>query len=600
MIRIAYLPLLASLLLVVGVSPAGAEAGDAPRRILEFRYKAPEAGEVFLVWGIQGWQVLPEADRPPGTVVKNRVMNTPMTRGKGGFLAKVQMDPAVTVEYGFLVTRTHDGIELEIRPVWDGRKEFVVPPGETPAVVEAESVHRLFPPIGPRIILFGLFCLLSAVGIAFLIDFLLLRAQPGFRRIVVIIALIAIVEVGLGLRIGAAVLWNHEFPDSPDRLFGDEPDFNRMALQLLDGQGFTWPGRVPLYPSLLAGLLWISKGSYHAVPYFQALISMATIVFTYFLGKSIFGDRAGLVAAAWVSLSYVLIREPLRLQSEVLYTPVLLLSALALVHATREPAPMRSALAGALIGIANLVRPALLFFPLWLALPLPFLRERRRMVKCWAIFCAVSLLVVSPWILHNYMKHRAILPLQTSRAILWQGSPEYYHLVRDGGYTYLRIWKEILYGPGWERNDPESVEGDRYWTRRALRSILEEPTVYLRYAGEKLFTYWLGDPGADWGNRHIFSYAGLRQVGYSSYAAVQVIFARVLPIVALGILVFMRSLRSKSLPLLAILGYFTLLHALTHAEARLSEPLQPLLLIVIAGALITAMDHRKGHATDPA
>jgi hypothetical protein len=197
---------------------------------------------------------------------------------------------------------------------------------------------------------------------------------------------------------------------------------------------------------------------------------------------------------------------------------------------------------------------------------------------------------VSPWILHNHLKYRAIIPLQTSNAILWQGSPEYYHLIHDRGYTYLRVWKEILYGPGWQQHDPTSIAGDRYWTGRALESILAEPTVYLKYAGEKIFTYWLGDPSADWGSRHIFSYAGLRQIGFSPYAAVQVIFARFLPVVALVALFFLRSEWSKMLPLLVMLGYFNLLHAMTHAEARLSEPLQPMLLILTGGAVFVLID----------
>jgi hypothetical protein len=39
-----------------------------------------------------------------------------------------------------------------------------------------------------------------------------------------------------------------------------------------------------------------------------------------------------------------------------------------------------------------------------------------------------------------------------------------------------------------------------------------------------------------------------------------------------------------------MIGYFTLLHAMTHAEARLSEPLQPILLILIGGAFMTVID----------
>lgn len=114
--------------------------------------------------------------------------------------------------------------------------------------------------------------------------------------------------------------------------------------------------------------------------------------------------------------------------------------------------------------------------------------------------------------------------------------------------------------------------------------------VYLKYAGEKIFTFWLGDPSADWGNRHIFSYSGLRQVGYSSYAAVQVIVARAIPLITLIALLFLRSRWPRILPILLIMGYMNLLHALTHAEVRLSEPLQPFLLILIGAATMRIGD----------
>jgi hypothetical protein len=526
-------------------------------------------------------------------------MVTPMTRIGDRFQAEVRVDPGVAVDYGFLVTRTHDGVELEARPGWDGRREFRVSPGRSPAVLETESYLDLFPSPGFGTYLFGLICLLSAAGAAFLIDFRIRRMSPDSRRRAVVAALIVIAAVGMGIRIGEAVQWNRDHPDDPGRLAGDEPGYDSMARQLLDGHGFIWPGRVPLYPAWLAGVYKISGRSVHAVPFFQSFLGLATIVITFFLGKSIFGSRSGLLASFWASASYVLAGQSLHLLSEALYTPVLSLTALALVKAFSETTRKNTLVAGVLIGVANLARPALLLFPPLLGSLLPFARERGRMAKHWLGLCLVSFLVVSPWVLHNYLKYGAVIPLQTSNAILWQGSPEYYHLTHDKGYTYMRVWKEILYGPGWRPNDPTSVPGDRYWTGRAVRSILAEPAVYLKFAGEKVFTYWLGDPGADWGNRRIFSYTGLRQAGFSSLAAVQVIFARFLPVVALSAVVFLRTVRSKSLPLLVLMGYFTLLHALTHAEARLSEPLQPLLLVVIAGAVMTAIDHAKGHAPDP-
>ena len=43
------------------------------------------------------------------------------------------------------------------------------------------------------------------------------------------------------------------------------------------------------------------------------------------------------------------------------------------------------------------------------------------------------------------------------------------------------------------------------------------------------------------------------------------------------------------LAIYAVMVYCTLLHGATHAEARLSEPLLPLLVVLIAGAFIAVL-----------
>jgi len=595
---VTWLVLVITGLVLMDVSADAAQKEGGSLRTVEFRYRAPEAGEVFLVWGIEDWQVVPETNRPKGTVVKNGVMHTPMTHDGDKYLARIKADAGVAVHYGFLVTKTYDGMDLEIRPAWDGREEFVVPAKDTSDILEIRTRLELFPPIGFQALTFGLLYLASAIGAGVLIHAVFRRWHGSSGRPIVIVAGILIVAIGLALRIGAGIEGNRIRPDNPANLIGDEPGYDSMARQFLDGNGFTWPGRVPLYPLWLAGVYRLSGRSIHAVPYYQSLLGVATIVLTYLLGRSMFDFRVGLLSAFWVSGSYVLFRQPVHLLSEVLYTPVLLLLALLLFNAVCEPTGNRFLASGAWTGIANLIRPSLLFFPLFLAVPMVIAKGKHRGVKHWIGFCAASFLVVSPWVLHNYQQYHAVIPLQTSNAILWQGSPEYYHLIHDRGYTYMRIWKEVLYKPGWEENDPSSVSGDRYWNRRALISILAEPWVYLKFAGEKAVTFWLGDSSADWGNRHIFSYTGLRQVGYSSVAAVQVIVARAIPLLVPIALFFLRSKWARILPVLFIMGYFNLLHALTHAEARLSEPLQPFLLILISALTMKLLD--RGEERDTA
>jgi 4-amino-4-deoxy-L-arabinose transferase-like glycosyltransferase len=399
--------------------------------------------------------------------------------------------------------------------------------------------------------------------------------------------------LGLAIRLLVGWLYNRHQPDDTSWLIGDEPGYNNTALELLHGQGYTWPGRVPLYPLWLALLHGITGTSYHAVRYIQALLGALTVFLTYRLGRQMFGHTAGLVAALCAACSYVLVHQSLHLLSEVLFTPMVLLATLALWEAWRAPAGRRWMLAGFWIGISALVRPTLLFFPLFLLGPLWLNQGWRRALRAGGLLALTTLLVVLPWLVRNRIKYEAWFPLATSNAFFWQGSPEYYRLLHEQGYTYIRVWSEVIYGPEWREHDPTSVTGDRWWTARALRSIRQDPLTYLRYAGEKLATYWVGDPNADWNDERIFSYGALRRIGFDQNAAIMVMVARALPIVALLALILLWRERGRLWPLTAVLLYCTLLHALTHAEVRLSEPLQPLLLVLIAGAGVRLYQRRS-------
>jgi arylsulfatase A-like enzyme len=86
-------------------------------------YAQPEAGEVVLVWGVNGWQTLPEAERPSQTTIQDGVMWTKMMPGEDRFVAVLALPTGTTVDYGFLVTQRLDGTAVS---VWeaDGSRDF--------------------------------------------------------------------------------------------------------------------------------------------------------------------------------------------------------------------------------------------------------------------------------------------------------------------------------------------------------------------------------------------------------------------------------------------------------------------------------------------
>ena len=397
----------------------------------------------------------------------------------------------------------------------------------------------------------------------------------------------AITLAGLALRLYAAWCWNQTQPDGPARLQGDEPGYDRLARAILAGHGVDWPGRVPLYPLWLAAVYAASGGSYRAVPIAQAFLGATAIPLAYLLARRVFGHVAGLLTALGVALSCQLVLEVRPLMSEVLFTPLVLLAMLLLWDATRQPAGRRVALAGAVVGASALVRPTLLFFPLVVPLAFAGRESGRRAVRHGLVYVLAAALVVTPWIVRNCVRYHAVLPLALSNALLWQGSPEYYHLVRDRGYSYMQVWTDVLYAPGSVDPDPSSLEGERYWNARAVRSIAAEPLLYLRYAAEKFVTFWVGDPEADWGGSHVFDFHALVLAFGVRWAAL-FMPGLLLPVVALAAMLLLRRRWRELLPIHALLVYCTLVHAATHAEARLSEPLQPFLLLLVAGALVQA------------
>jgi threonine dehydrogenase-like Zn-dependent dehydrogenase len=130
--------------------------------IQEVRYHMPEAEEVFLVWGINGWSVVPAAIRPAGTVVQNGIMHTPMAREGNHFVAKVQVLTGTVINYGFLINaKRHDTL---INPIWDGKQDYhrVVTQEH---VIEVKETQIHTPEETPRLWLQLLLGMSIAVGI---------------------------------------------------------------------------------------------------------------------------------------------------------------------------------------------------------------------------------------------------------------------------------------------------------------------------------------------------------------------------------------------------------------------------------------------------
>ena len=115
------------------------------------RYELQKADKVILVWGVNDWDVVPEALQPPGTLIINQLMYTPMRQQDGVHEIQLNLPVGTAVNYLFQITKAGQGQTIN---VWDmsgldGKHQTVVIENglvlvTAPAVTIAAVNNQLF------------------------------------------------------------------------------------------------------------------------------------------------------------------------------------------------------------------------------------------------------------------------------------------------------------------------------------------------------------------------------------------------------------------------------------------------------------------------
>ncbi|MCB9100573.1 MAG: hypothetical protein H6632_13605 [Anaerolineales bacterium] len=96
----------------------------------EIRYTIPPASKVYLVWGVNNWQLIPESLRPEWTEINGNVMYTAMPAEDDTFTVKIRVPVGTTVDYGFLIAEKR-GFYNHIWPTsadwdWNGDQGYQI------------------------------------------------------------------------------------------------------------------------------------------------------------------------------------------------------------------------------------------------------------------------------------------------------------------------------------------------------------------------------------------------------------------------------------------------------------------------------------------
>ena len=84
----------------------------------QIRYRMSEAGEVTLIWGINGWRPVPEPFWPAGTTfVEDKLLYTQMALTGDAFVTSVQVPAGTMIDYVFKITKLADGTVVDLADV---------------------------------------------------------------------------------------------------------------------------------------------------------------------------------------------------------------------------------------------------------------------------------------------------------------------------------------------------------------------------------------------------------------------------------------------------------------------------------------------------
>jgi hypothetical protein len=358
------------------------------------------------------------------------------------------------------------------------------------------------------------------------------------------------------------------------RLVADELTWTNWALEKLlePNVGFSpfrtkmifWP---PLYPYFIA-VGYALFGSLLAVKWAQVVVSAMLIPAVGRVAAAVFGERAGVTAAALVAFYPDLVWYSVHFWCETLFLTLLWWGFERMLAADARGRTGAALAAGLLWGVAALARETCLYLAPLTALWLAWRPRAPGGARRGAAFLLAVALTIAPWTYRNWVMLQAFVPIATSGGLaLYQG---------NSGLTRQEVYDRY-----------EAVEGGRIgqyrWARRmGVRAILDrQPFWVFEKLRDEMPRFWEADSLA---LIHLFDKRAYGDVSKAAGWAARLVI--VLPYLALlGCFVWgvarLRLERTSAL-LLGFLVLYNLLHVATHAFARYRQPIMPVLFVVAA------------------
>ncbi|RPJ41734.1 MAG: hypothetical protein EHM19_11280 [Candidatus Latescibacterota bacterium] len=371
----------------------------------------------------------------------------------------------------------------------------------------------------------------------------------------------------------------------------DEDIHHQWASRLARGEPWM-PGepffRAPLYPYFLSLLFRIAGAGFTAPRVLQALLTSATPVLLYLLGRALLPRTCAATASLLLAVYAMLFYFDTGFLIEAIFIPLVLLSLLLLAEAT-SPGESRGDrrriwfAAGLALGLSAIARPNVLLF--LLVLPAWIFRAAKPGTarRAAAALLLGAALPIAPVFLHNAATGDPVL-------IAWQGGINFYigNNPESDGMTAIAPGTEGTWWGGYRdmiRIAEESAgrtlrrsDVSDYWTGRAIAFLREEPGRAAALFAKKAYLVFNDFEVSN--NQGIYFFRRFSGV-FSAFARFG--FGLLFPLAAAGAVLIRWDRRRALLPL--FLATYAGSIVLFFVTARFRMPLVPVLMLPAATAL---------------
>ncbi len=369
----------------------------------------------------------------------------------------------------------------------------------------------------------------------------------------------------------------------------DEINYIWLANSLMNGDTdadtrWAWT-RAPGTALVLAGLGTIRGLPAELVICDFQIIQVAIWAMLLFMSATVaarlFDRRTAVITAMLFAALPLAASLTVRVYSETLGAAGILTAIFALVMHSQRRHVGWLILAGIAAGFGALSRSAVVplipVLALWAALGLPppdqresvehtpsawFSRLRSRFcMRCAVIFTAITIAMIAPWTLRNYLVHGGFILIDTTGAYtLWSDNKASTITVESAMWAYS--------------NNP--VERQNYAMRRAREDILSQPGVFVRKVAQGMALAWRPTQFTSAWDRWFKTLQNRQSRTAALLAQLAVVISLALPLAFLGILFAPHTATGAqsyrwALPGMALM--FALVVGLTHYEERFRLPI---------------------------